>query len=364
MTMTIDTTTTAAEADRPSSPKRAYTFVGAGAIGGTLAHALVRAGHEVVLVDADAAHVEAIRAGGLRIRATDGTDDAVQVAGAYTPDDYPDDLPPIERVVITTKSQHTRTAAEWAAPRLTPDGYAVSVQNGTNAPVIAEAIGDGRVIGTFVNIFADYLEPGVISFGGTGALAVGMPDGSAPDGRALQVAADFRAYGPVTASGNVHGYHFAKRAFGGILGLTSLVDAPMADVVDANRDLVRALAAESTEVAIRAGILLESFDGYEPYAFRPDAPDDVAEAAIDRLVRYLAGQPKDRSGGFRDIAVRKRPLERGLVDDGYADLAREHGVDTALSTAIGRTMGRISAGELEFSPERLEDLRRTHLATR
>lgn len=346
------------------TPRRSYTFVGAGAIGGTIAHALVRAGHDIILVDADAQHIAAIRTDGLRIRAVDGTDDAVRVAGAFTPEDYPDDLPPIERVVITTKSQHTRTAAEWARPHLAPEGYAISVQNGTNAPVIEDAIGAGRVIGTFVNIFADYLEPGVISFGGTGALAVGMPDGSAPDGRALQVAADFRAYGPVTASGNVGGYHFAKRAFGGILGLSSLVDAPMAEVVDANRDLVIALAAESTEVAIRADILLESFDGYEPYAFRADAPDDVKEAALDRLVRYLAGQPKDRSGGFRDIAVRKRPLEQGLVDDGYADLAHSHGVNTGVSASIGRMMQEISRGERTFSPGNLEELRAEVLAAR
>lgn len=340
-----------------SNPFRSYTFVGAGAIGGTVAHAMAKAGYPVTLIDTDAAHIAAIRESGLRIRGVDGTDDVVFVAAAYTPDEYPEDAPAIERAVIATKAQHTRDAAQWVAPRLAADGFAVSLQNGVNEPVIGAEVGMDRVISVFVNIFTDYLEPGVVSFGGAGALAVGMPTLTAPDARALSVARDFRAYGPVTASANVYGYRFAKRAFGGILGLTSVVDAPMAEVVDANRDLVAAMALESTEVAIRAGIVLESFDHYEPYAFRVDAPEDVREAAIDRLVVYLAGQPKDRSGGFRDIAVRKRPTERGLIDDGYAALAAQHGVDTTFTRTVGEILGKISSGELDFSPANLDTLR-------
>ncbi|RRQ26578.1 hypothetical protein DK926_17390 [Rhodococcus sp. Eu-32] len=340
-----------------STPLRSYTFVGAGAIGGTVAHALAKAGHEITLVDTDASHVEAIRTDGLRIRAVDGTDDVVRVAHAYTPEEYPTDVAAIDRAVISTKSQHTRDAAQWVAPRLAESGYVVSLQNGHNEPVIAAEVGSDRVVGAFVNIFTDYLEPGVVSFGGAGALAVGLPDGGAPDARALEVAADFRRYGDVVSTANVGGYRFAKRGFGGILGLTTLVDAPMAEIVDANRDLAAAVAVESTEVAIRAGITLESFDAYEPYAFRADAPADVRDAALDRLVTWLAGQPKDRSGVFRDIAVRKRPTERGLLDDGYAALADQHGLDTSFTAELFALLGRISVGELDFSPTHLDSLR-------
>ena len=57
---------------------------GAGAIGGTLGAALIRAGQSVVFVDNAADHVAAINAGGLRI---DGPifQDTVQ-APAFTPE--------------------------------------------------------------------------------------------------------------------------------------------------------------------------------------------------------------------------------------------------------------------------------------
>jgi 2-dehydropantoate 2-reductase len=337
--------------------KRAYTIVGAGAIGGTVGHALAKAGHAVHLIDTDAEHVRAINERGLTIRSPNGDEDTVAVASAHTPDDYPADSDNLDRVVIATKSQHTRDAAQWAARQLSDAGYVVSLQNGPNEPVIAAEIGAERVIGAFVNIFADYLEPGVISFGGAGALAVGLPDGGAPDARVLEVASDLRAYGPVTSTANLAGYRFAKRGFASILGLTSVVDEPIAAVVESNRDLAAAIARESTEVAVRAGIVLESFDAYEPYAFSDAAAPDVREASLDRLVAWLATQPKDRSGGFRDIAVRRRPTETGLFDDGYPALAEKHGVDLGTSAAVGRILGEIAAGSRDFSRDNLLEVR-------
>ena len=45
-----------------------YTVVGAGAIGGTLAYHLARAGHHVTVIDTDAEHVAAIADHGLVVR--------------------------------------------------------------------------------------------------------------------------------------------------------------------------------------------------------------------------------------------------------------------------------------------------------
>jgi 2-dehydropantoate 2-reductase len=338
------------------SAKRAYTIIGAGAIGGTVGHALIKAGHRVLFVDTDADHVAAITSRGLRIQFPDGTEDVVS-ALAFTPETFPAEFEGIERAVIATKSQHTRSAAQWVAPRLTEGGYVVSLQNGRNEPVVAAEVGAEHVLGAFVDIFADWEAPGVIKFGGPGALSVGLPDGGAPDGRVLQVASDFRAYGAVTSTANLPGYRWAKRGFASILGLTSLADAPIADVVDGYRDLAALAARESTEVAIRSGVVLESFDAYEPYAFSDAAPPDVRELALDRLVSWLRTQPKDRSGGFRDIAVRRRPTESALIDDGYGDLAVRHGVDTSTTGRVHAALQQIVSGERAFGYSNLDELR-------
>ncbi|WOF22910.1 FAD-dependent oxidoreductase [Microbacterium betulae] len=338
---------------------RPYVIVGAGAIGGTIAHALARRGHDVTLVDAHEAHVQAIRDKGLVIRRVEherAADDTVTGLRAFTPDEYPDHEP-IETALVAVKSQHTRDAAQWLSTRLSASGYAVSVQNGVNEPVLADGLGRERVLGAFVNIFADWEEPGVIRYGGPGALAVGLPDQGVPDGRVLRVARDLRAYGPVTSTANLRGYRWGKRAFGAILGLATLVDAPLADVVDRYPDLAFLVASEPTDVAIHEGIVLESFDAYEPYAFQSATPEDVRTAAIARLASWLRTQPKDRSGVYRDIAVRRRATERGLVSDGYEDLAARHGVSIAFGREVQRRIAAISSGDAAFGWRHLDELR-------
>src|SRR5690606_35481524 len=79
-----------------------WLFWGAGAIGGTVAAHAIRAGHDVVLVDANAAHVEAIRARGLRI--TGPLAEFTVPATALTPDEVTGEW---RAVLLCTKAHHT-----------------------------------------------------------------------------------------------------------------------------------------------------------------------------------------------------------------------------------------------------------------
>ena len=50
-----------------------------------------------------------------------------------------------------------------------------------NERIIAAIVGPARTIGSFVNFGADYIEPGVVHFGGRGAVVVGeIDDGLTP----------------------------------------------------------------------------------------------------------------------------------------------------------------------------------------
>ena len=69
-----------------------YAVIGAGAIGGTVAAGLIRDGHEVLLCDADADHVAAINADGLRIEGP--VEEYTVPARAISPDALPDGLGP------------------------------------------------------------------------------------------------------------------------------------------------------------------------------------------------------------------------------------------------------------------------------
>ncbi|MER8003115.1 2-dehydropantoate 2-reductase [Streptomyces sp. NPDC095613] len=311
------------------STRDAYTVVGAGAIGGTLAHSLARAGHPVRVIDTDTAHVAAVQAHGLTLdRGGERSSVAVEAA---TPDAFDG---PLHRVLLAVKAQATDAALDWIEPRLAPDGWVVSVQNGFNEDLIARRIGAERTVAAFVNIFADVIEPGVIRDGGTGALVIGEPGGAPVSARVRGLVADLTSWGPAEAGDNVEGYLWAKAGFGAMLAATALADAPMAELIDRHAPAMHALAAEVFQVADALGVTLEAFDAFEPEAFRRGADPALRRAATGRLTAWLRTQPKDRSGIWRDLAVRRRPVE---VTTHYADVfeqAERHGMATPVLRAV------------------------------
>jgi ketopantoate reductase len=83
------------------------TIIGAGAIGGTIGAHLIRDGHDILLCDADPAHVAAINERGLTI--TGPVENFTVPATAVLPDGLPASL---SRAAIAVKSHHTAAAAE------------------------------------------------------------------------------------------------------------------------------------------------------------------------------------------------------------------------------------------------------------
>ncbi|GAA2608606.1 hypothetical protein GCM10009863_22500 [Streptomyces axinellae] len=328
-------------------------MVGGGAIGGTLAHALASGGHPVTLIDSDPAHVAAIRAHGLRVLRPDGSTETVNVA-ARTPEEF--DGPPPRRVLLAVKAQATEAAIGWIAPRLAADGFVVSVQNGFNEPLIAEHIGAERTVAAFVNIFADVESPGVIRDGGPGALVLGEVGGAPAGERVRELVEALHPGTGAVAGDNVEGYLWAKAGFGAMLAATALADAPMADLIDRHRPAMFAVAREVFDVADALGVRLEPFDAFEAPAFRADAGtgsgNEARAEAVARLTAWLRTQPKDRSGIWRDLAVRHRPVEVTThYETVFAEAAR-----TGVPTPVLR---EVIAGlrELEGHPEAMAESR-------
>jgi 2-dehydropantoate 2-reductase/glutamate carboxypeptidase len=229
----------------------------------------------------------------------------------------------------------------------------VSLQNGLNERLIASFVGEDRTVGAFVNLFADVVEPGVVRDGGLGALVVGEPDGRITE-RVEQVVADLQAWGPAKETANVEGYLWAKLGFGAMLTATALADAPMADLIDRHRPMMHALAAEVFAAA--GDRTLEAFDRFDPAAYLPGAAG--REDATDRLVAWLRTQPKDRSGIWRDIAVRHRPVE---VHHHYAPVlaeAADRGVPAPNLRAVLARLHEIETGAVAMSEDHLTELER------
>jgi ketopantoate reductase len=174
--------------------------------------------------------------------------------------------------------------------------------------------------------------------------------------RVAQVVADLQAWGPARATPNVPGYLWSKLGFGAMLTATALVDAPMAELIDAHRPLMSSLAGEVFTVATALGVGLEPFDAFDPSGHLPTADPAHREAVTDRLVSWLRTQPKDRSGIWRDIAVRHRPTEVPHHLGPVLAAGHTHGLSLPLLTALLDLVGRVERGERAMTEEHLSEL--------
>ena len=292
---------------------------------------LARAGQDVTFVDNVAEHVAAIDRAGLRI--TGPIAEFTVRAPAFSPDAL---IGEWDTIILATKAHHTESAARALLPHLSSSGCVISAQNGLNEIAIAEVVGNARTVGAFVNFGADYMEPGVILYGGRGAVVVGEIDGRiTPRVQAIRDAwatLDDRAL----VTPNIWGFLWGKEAYGAMLFATALTNESIADTLamPVYRDLFIALAREILAVAKARGVDPEGFDGFDPRAYLPNAPLGAAARSLDDLVVHNRRSIKTHSGIWRDLAVRKRRTEVDAQLGIIVTIGEQAGVPTPLTSRL------------------------------
>jgi 2-dehydropantoate 2-reductase len=298
---------------------------GAGAIGGTLGAYWARAGHDVLLVDQAADHVEAMNRSGLAIEGP--VEEFRQAVRAVTPDGVQGTY---RRIVLAVKAHHTEDATRRLLPHLAEDGYVLSAQNGLNEIAIGRIAGERRVMGCFVNFGADYLEPGRILRGNRAAVVVGEIDGQITP-RAKAMHALLQQFEPdAVLTQDIWAYLWGKLGYGALLFATALTNESIADALasERHRPVYRRLGEEVMRVAAARGVSPMGFNGFDPAAFATGAGEAALKASIDAMVTFNRGSAKSHSGIWRDLAVRKRRTEVDAQIGIIGEIGREIGIPT------------------------------------
>jgi 2-dehydropantoate 2-reductase len=326
---------------------------GAGAIGGTLGAYWKRAGLDVILVDVVPEHVEACRTRGLHVFGP--IEDFTEVVPAATPDEVGGVF---DIIVLAVKAPATEAALAALKPHLAADGYVLSAQNGLNELAIAEAVSAERTMGCFVNFGADWHGPGEILFGNRAAVVVGEIDGSIRD-RTRAMHERLKLFEPeAVLTDNIWGYLWGKLAYGAMLFATALTpDSMTANFADPRRfRAFDALGREVMAVAAARGVKPVGFNGFDPAAFAPGAPEAGARASIAALAEFNSKTAKTHSGIWRDLAVRKRKTEIDQQIGVIATLGRGAGVATPAIDALVRLIHDIEEGRKPMAFATFEEL--------
>ena len=198
--------------------------IGAGGVGAYFGARLARAGEPVTFV-ARGAHLDAIRARGLRIRsAIDGE----YVVRPEAVDDL-DGHPPADVVLLCVKSFDTDVALDRVRPVVALEKAVLTLQNGIDSIERIDArLGPGLALGGAAYVFASIEAPGVIAHGFGGLIVFGEPDRRVTP-RAERVRAAFAKAGvPVELSTDIRRVLWEKYLFiCAQAGITALARAPI-----------------------------------------------------------------------------------------------------------------------------------------
>jgi 2-dehydropantoate 2-reductase len=305
---------------------------GAGAVGGAAGALLARAGHEVSLLGRGA-HLEAMRANGLRILR--GADDyAVRIPCPSSPAAAGKQ----DAVMIAVKAQATGDAAEAIQPMLGPDTVVITAQNGipwwyfqklgggldgTKLGAVdpdgraLRLIGVERCVGCVVTGAFDVSAPGVIKVGALARYAIGEPqEGVSPRLEALSRAFTTQEW-EVPAKARLREDVWFK-----LLGNVSysmicvLTGGNMAQVVQdpATRALAASIMAEAYQVAEALGIPVDA---------------KALAARLEESTRMSTHKPST----LVDLE-RGRPMEIDAICGAVCEIARLAGVATPIADMI------------------------------
>jgi len=292
-------------------------IIGAGGVGGFLGAMLARAGHEVTLL-ARGAHLAAIKQNGLQLESRQFGTFTISTAAT-------DDMSQLGRnelVFITVKMNDFEEACRTAQKALTDDGFAVSIQNGLDAPVmLARVVGTQRTLVGTIAIEASIASPGKIAHT-TPMHALSLAQASGPPGdrlRQLDVALRDAGLNVQLADDGRKALWDKACMLIPFATLTAAGDCALGEIhgIPALRNDWNALCAEAAAVA--------QADGY-------DMRDSMA-AILARMESLAQSAPGFTSSMNRDIRAGRRS-ELEWLTGRLIQLGAEKGVQTPAHTAL------------------------------
>lgn len=313
-------------------PRRRYAVVGLGAVGGYYGARLAAAGHEVHFVARS--DFPFVRRNGLVVESPEG-DLRLEQVSVF---DRTTDVPPVDVVVLATKTGSADDVAALLGPLVTEGTVVIALQNGLGVEQpIADALPQATVLGGMCFVCSNKAGPGHIRHLDYGQVTVGAhttdPAGAGITPAVDAVASDLEAAGlPVQRLENLVTGRWRKLVWNiPYNGLSVVLDAGtdnlMAD--PATRSLVRALMEEVLDAAAACGHRIER--GFVDHMLR--TTDAMTPYKTSMKLDYEAGRPLeiDTIYGAPVAAARAARFEMTRTATLFAQLqfldARNRGID-------------------------------------
>jgi 2-dehydropantoate 2-reductase len=327
--------------------------LGSGAQGSGIGVDFVRAGYDVTFIEQWPAHVEAMRAHGLRVNLPD--ESTVTPVRAMHLCEVATLREKFDMVFTLVKAYDTRWSVELIKPYLADDGLVIGLQNGMTIDVVADVVGPHRTIGSVIEMASNMYEPGITNRQNAPKdswFALGGLD-AASQARAEEVAEVLRNSGTVQVTDDIRSSKWMKLVVNaGELVPSAILNLPLSEAVrvPGMHEFMLEACREAVHTAVALGNRMVPIFGND--GLELSDPDRFVTQLLDAVLTQFS-LPDTRTTVLQDWD-KKRHSEvdevNGLVVDEQARLGGSAPFN-ALTVAIAH---RIESGELDAKPENVD----------
>lgn len=322
--------------------------LGSGAIGSSIAADLTKAGCNVSVIDQWPAHVEAMKANGLRVTLPD--EDVHAKVRAYHLCEVCNFRERFDIVLLAAKSFDSLWLAHLIEPHLATNGVLVGVQNGMNNETLASAVGERRVIGCAFELSAEVFTPGIVQRNTMRSrtwFGIGEHHGRiTPRLQALEHI--MKNVGNVSLTTNIWGAKWSKLINSsmilgpfGMLGMQSWEATEIPEVFK----LCIQLGRETFAVGNALGYTIDPIFGLSAEEFS-GSTDKVIETLLRTIVLHHGEDARHVRGVVLQDFAKGRHTEAANLNGYVSAKGREANVPTPANDAVMQVISRIERGEL------------------
>jgi 2-dehydropantoate 2-reductase len=337
-------------------------IMGAGAIGCNVGGMLARAGHDITFIDQWPAHVDKMKADGLKLSGT--WPDYVVPVKALHLYEAQGIQEPFDAAFLAVKGYDTEWATMFILRFLKePDGVIVDFQNGINDHRVAAVAGAHRTLGCVITIGAGMYEPGVaLRTDPVGTSRVGFKigelDGSDTE-RAHRLVEAMNAVTLTKFTNNLFGERWSKMAANcmsnPLAGLSGYGTAQMKTVPLARRISIQ-VASEVIQVARAAGHEVEPIAGIDAQRYVDGAAGRGLTDLEEAMAANVAGISAIGRPSFLQDVMRGRRTEIEELNGYVVSEGKRLGVPTPFNEAVVREVNRHAVGTLQPDPKNLDPI--------
>jgi 2-dehydropantoate 2-reductase len=306
---------------------------GSGGVGGYFGGRLAQAGEDVVFI-ARGAHLEAMRAGGLRVDSIKGD----FVAKPVNATDDPAEAGPVDVILVGVKAGQVEEAANAMRPMVGENTFVVPLQNGVEAPTrLAAVLGREHVLGGLCAVMTYVAAPGHICHAGIEPV---IQFGELDNRKSPRVEA-------------------LERTFANAQGLRAIVPADIEAAMWQKFLFIAGWGAVGAVTRAPAGVLRERAETRQLIIQAVKEIYDVARARnvslgpeiIDKTMQTVDALPDGGTASMQRDIMGGRPSELDTQTGAVVRLGREAGVETPINTVIYAALLPLelrARGEVQF----------------